>query len=175
VLVQEGGLAVSNFTIPQGVPVDHARKFVVVVDDSPECKLAMRFAAGRAAHTLGGQLVLFHVIAPTEFVQWGAVQAMMEQEAREAADLLLAGLADEVRSYAGLEAERIIRQGKPTEQLLSFLEGATDLFALVLGASKEGDPGPLVDFFSGPIAGSLPCPVLIVPGGMSPQRLDSLV
>ena len=49
-----------------------------------------------------------------------------------------------------------------------------DVAALVLGAAAEGDPGPLVDHFSGSVVGSLPCPLVIVPGRLGDEGLDRL-
>ena len=58
------------------------RTYLVVVDESPEAETALRFAARRAAKT-GGAVRILALIPPAEFVQWGGVQATIEQEARE--------------------------------------------------------------------------------------------
>jgi len=150
------------------------RTFVVVVDDTPECKLALRFAAGRAAHMDGGRLKLLHVLPPAEFATWGTVQAAMEQEARERAEHLLVALAEEVRDRFGIEPQLAIETGSATDRLLNLLQSDASSFALVLAASARGDPGPLVDFFTGPIVGALPCPVVIVPGTLSEDAVDRL-
>ena len=41
------------------------RNFLVVVDDTPECRVALRFACMRA-HRTGGGVVLLRVIEPAE-------------------------------------------------------------------------------------------------------------
>ncbi|MGB3020703.1 MAG: universal stress protein, partial [Methyloceanibacter sp.] len=41
----------------------HKRKFLVVVDETPECESALAFAASRAERTKG-QLALLYVIEP---------------------------------------------------------------------------------------------------------------
>ncbi len=156
-------------------PVDRARKFVAVVDDTPECRLAVRFAAGRAAHSLGGKIMLLHVIRPAEFVQWGGVNQMMEAEARELADTLLADLSADIFTHTGLTPECRIAHGKVTEVVLEILREDKEVFGLVLGASAVGDPGPLVDFFTHKAASQLPCPLVIVPGSMSEAQVDALV
>ena len=125
------------------------RRFVVVVDDSPECHVAIRFASGRAAHVDGGVLVLFHVIPPAEFQHWMAVEDRMREESLEEAELLMKDVADTVYNYCGVHPEVIIRQGQPKEELQKFIDEEEDLFALFLGADTEGDPGPLVTYFSG--------------------------
>ncbi len=156
-------------------PVDRHRKFVAVVDDTPECRLAVRFAAGRAAHSLGGKLMLLHVIRPVEFVQWGGVNRMMEDEARELAEALLAQLSADIVAHSGLTPECRIEHGKTTDVVLAVLKNDPEIFGLVLGASAHGDPGPLIDFFTHKAASQLPCPLVIVPGGMSDAAVDALV
>jgi len=48
------------------------------------------------------------------------------------------------------------------------------LQALVLGAAPSGNPGPLVANFTGNDAGLFPCPVMIIPGSLSDERLEAL-
>lgn len=151
------------------------RKFVAVVDDSPESRIAARFAAGRAAHMAGGGLVLFHVIAPVNFQHWMAVGDAMREEAMADASDMMEQRAEEIRAYSGIEPEIVIREGKPKEALRGYIEASTDLFALILGAGTDGDPGPLVEYFSGPLAGSLQCPVVIVPGSLTAEEIDAMV
>ncbi len=47
----------------------HKRKFLVVVDETPECESALAFAASRAQRT-AGQLALLYVIEPGVDFQW---------------------------------------------------------------------------------------------------------
>lgn len=166
---------------PQSGPVgslpihERKRKFVVVIDDSPESKAAIRFAAARAAHTAGGGIVLFHVILPARFQHWLGVQNRMMQESREEAEELLRNVALGIKGYCGLTPEQCIREGDPKEEIRAYIEDeAEDVFALILGAGAGDSPGPLVDYFSGPLAGSLKCPLVIVPGSLTDSAIDEL-
>lgn len=154
--------------------VDRTRTFVAVVDDTPECRLAMRFAAARAAHTVGGAVALIHVIRRQEFVQWGGVQDMMEQEAQDEAHDLLGRLAGELESYSGLRPRSAVLSGDTTEEIARFLREDDSIVALVLGASARGEPGPLVTHFASQTAGSLPCTVVVVPGSLSDAQIDAI-
>jgi len=55
-----------------------------------------------------------------------------------------------------------------------FIGEREDVAALVLGAAPAGSPGPLVAHFTGNDAGKLPCPVMIIPGSLTDQRLEQL-
>ncbi|MDX2210261.1 MAG: universal stress protein [Sphingopyxis sp.] len=149
------------------------RTYLVVIDDSPEATLALRFAARRAARTKGHVIVLA-IIPPTDFVAFGGVQATIEAEAREHAEELVAAGADAVASEAGITPTIMVQHGQPTDVVHLILDERPEVSALVLGAAASGPPGPLVAHFTGADCGTLPCPVMIVPGGMDVERLTSL-
>jgi len=149
------------------------RKLLVVVDDSPESKVAIRFAAARAAHITGGGLILFHCIRPGEFQHWVAVADRMREEAYEEAELLLKDVANRLNSYCGVTPDVVIVDGEPKEELQKYIHKQEDIFGLVLGAGADGEPGPLVDYFSSEMA-DLPCPVMLVPGNMTYDQVDSM-
>ena len=149
------------------------RTYLVVIDETPEARIALRFAARRAAKT-GGAVELLAVILPQEFVQWGGVQAAMEEEARLRAEALVAAAAGEIVDEAGIRPAITVRQGEPIEVVRERLATGDPVQALVLGAAVGGSPGPLVAHFAGNIAGDLPCPLMIVPGSLSDEALDRL-
>lgn len=153
---------------------DRHRKYVVVVDKTPECRVALRYAAGRARHTPGGRVVIMYVLPPIDFVQWGGVQDVMKQEAREQAEALLEAFAVDVQQICKCPPDIVIREGKAADQVLAVIRDDPAVVRLILAASAKGDPGPLVDFFSGQISGSLPCPVTIVPGSLSEDAIDAI-
>ena len=144
------------------------------MDDSPEAQVSLKFAAARAAHVTGGSLVIFNVVPPGEFQHWVAVQDRMNKESKKEARDLMKSVATFVKEEYGIDPEVVIREGNPKEELLAYVEKTKDLFALFLGAHPDGDPGPLVDYFSGPLCGSLKCPVVIVPGCMSDEQIDDI-
>jgi hypothetical protein len=74
----------------------------------------------------------------------------------------------------GLKPDIILRQGEPVEVVRAILEQRDDVAALVLGAAAEGGPGPLVAHFAGADAGTMRCPVMIIPGCLSDEALDRL-
>ncbi|MDK2760970.1 MAG: universal stress protein [Sphingopyxis sp.] len=148
------------------------RTYLVVIDDSPETKLAVRFAARRAARTGGGVIVLA-IIPPQDFAAFGSVQATIEAEAREHAEELVTTAADAV-AQEGVTAQSLIKSGKPVEVVRDVIGASEEIAALVLATAASGAPGPLVAHFTGQDAGTLPCPVMLVPGGIDIARLDAL-
>lgn len=153
--------------------MDIQRTYLVVIDETPESRVAMRFAALRAAR-VGARVALLHTMPPTEFIQWGGVQDLIETEAKEKADDLLASIADELSALSGQRPGMIVRQGEAIDAVLETITADPSIKALVLGAAQKGVPGPLVSYFAGERAGALPCLVMIVPGGLDDARLADL-
>jgi nucleotide-binding universal stress UspA family protein len=149
------------------------RTYLVVVDDSAESRVALRFAARRAAKT-GGSIEVLGIVEPQDFVQFGGVQAAMEEEQRHRIEGVVSSAIGEILDEAGIEANIIIRQGEIVRTVRDYIAGRDEIAALVLGAAPSGSPGPLIANFTGNDAGLLPCPVMIIPGSLSEERLEQL-
>lgn len=152
-----------------------ARNFLVVVDDTPECRLALRWAARRASRMGDGGLVLLRVSHPPDFQHWMGVAELMREEAREEAEQLLTVLAQEALGDSDLTPQFVIREGDLIEQVQNLIDSDMSIRILVLGASNEsGGPGPLVKTFAGERSGGLRIPVTVVPGTLSQDQVDML-
>jgi len=149
------------------------RTYLAVIDDKPEARTALRFAARRAAKT-SGAIAILALVPAAEFVQWSGVQAAMEEEERLRVEGMVAEAAGTLCKETGLRPDIIVRQGDPVEVVRKILGEREDIAALVLGAAAEGGPGPLVEHFAGAGAGTMRCPVMIIPGALSDEALDRL-
>ena len=149
------------------------RTYLVVVDDSAESRVALRFAARRAAKT-DGSIEVLGIVEPQEFVQFGGVQAAMEEEQRLRIEGVVSSAIGEILDESGIQANIIIRQGEVVKTVRDYVAGRDEIAALVLGAAPSGSPGPLVANFAGNDAGLLPCPLMIIPGSLSDERLEQL-
>lgn len=147
------------------------RKFLVVIDKTPECVVALRFATRRAQHT-GGRVTLLCAATPPDFQQWRGVEEIMRDEAHAEAEALLHQAAETVNALSGLVPELIVSYGLMTECLTNLLKEDHDISILVLaaGISTEG-PGPLVSMFASAVQ---TIPVTIVPGNLSEEQIDAL-
>jgi nucleotide-binding universal stress UspA family protein len=149
------------------------RTYLAVVDETEEAEIALRFAARRAAKT-GGTVLVLALIEPAEFVQWGGVQATIEEEARQRAEGLVASASGTLFDEAGIRPSIQVRQGEPVQVIRELLAENDSIAALVLGAAATGAPGPLVSYFAGTDAGKLPCPVMVIPGSLTREAIDRL-
>ena len=147
------------------------RKFLVVIDKTPECAVALRFATRRAQHT-GGRVTLMCAATLPDFQQWRGVEEIMRDEAHAEAEALLHDAAKIVNELGGILPELVIPYGLVTDCLAQLLKEDKDISILVLasGTGKEG-PGPLVTMFGTAVQS---IPVTIVPGNFTDAQIDAL-
>ena len=150
-----------------------ARTYLVVIDDSPEARTALRFAARRAAKT-GGAVEVLAIVPPQDFVQWGGVQAAIEEEQRLRIEASVTAHVGEIVDAAGIKPVIVVGQGEPVTVVRGYVGTRNDIAALVLAAAPAGNPGPVVTNFTGHDAGKLPCIVMIIPGSLSDEQLEQL-
>jgi nucleotide-binding universal stress UspA family protein len=152
----------------------HRPKFMVVIDQTPECERAVHFASRRAART-GASMVMLAVVDPPDNFEWIGVGEAMIEEASEEAEKRLEAAAREARSAAGVEPEQAIRVGNRADEIIKLINEDEDISFLVLaaGSGKEG-PGPLVSTLAGKAAASFPVPIVIVPGTLTDEEIDAL-
>lgn len=149
-------------------------KFLVVVDDTAEGRVAVRYATKRARNIRCG-VVMLRVVEPIDFQQWAGVAEIMRSEAHEAAEDLLHKLAEQVNQESGILPELVIREGLARDEILKLVDEDPAIRMLVLAAAPGGEgPGPLVAALAGQMAGNLSFPVTVIPGSLTDEQIDRL-
>jgi nucleotide-binding universal stress UspA family protein len=152
----------------------HKPKFLVVIDDTPECDRAVYFASRRAARVAVTVVMLRVIETHDHGQQWLGVADIMRAEAREEANTMLAKFAGRSNGIAGITPECVIREGDVSGEILKLIEEDEDISVLVLAAAVDSEgPGPLVSSL-GKTAGSFPVPIAIVPGHLTDEELDAM-
>ena len=152
--------------------VEYKRKFLVVIDETPECERALTFAAYRVKRT-GGTVVLMSVVQKPEFIGLGGEDVLRAEAVEEAERNLDTRLA-RLRDIGDVKVESVIREGEAAEEIERVIEQDRDIAILVLAASTQGEgPGPLVMHFANR-ANALPIPLTIVPGRMSDEEIIAI-
>ncbi len=145
---------------------------MVVMDETVEARKALRFASQRAART-GGAIHILALVPQNNFNAFGGVQATIEQEAKDRAEVLANSEAGNIYAEHGKRPTIAVKTGDPQASVKKYLEEHGNISALVLGSHAESGPGPLVAHFSSSAA-SLPCPLYIVPGGLTTEQIDAI-
>ncbi|MFC4351952.1 universal stress protein [Fodinicurvata halophila] len=150
------------------------RVMLVVVDESEELEVALRYACRRARHT-GGRVALLYVLERSEFQTWLGVGELLAQEARSEAEQLLQRAAKRVTEMAGSMPILYLREGVTNDVLFKLLDEEDSISILVLGANTgPGGPGPLVSSLTGKFVGRLRVPVTIVPDRLTEEHIDAI-
>src|SRR6185312_2749064 len=112
----------SSSSSPPSDDAPRERIFLVVVDETQEMRVALRYAALRAFHT-GGKVALLAVAEPPGIQQFAAIEERMEEEAREEAEQLLAKLSSEIKDVCGSTPILYLRSGRRrSEELLALID-----------------------------------------------------
>lgn len=152
--------------------VEYKRKFLVVIDETPECERALTFAAYRVKRT-GGTVVLMSVIQKPEFIGLG-VEDVLRAEAVEEAERNLDARLARIKDIGDVRSESVIREGEGPEEIEKVIDQDRDIAIFVLAAATSADgPGPLVTHFANR-ANALPIPLTIVPGRMSDEEIIAI-
>lgn len=160
----------TSFKKRRSFEAGHARKFLLIVDESAEVESALYYAASRIAHS-SGTIQMLYIIEPQEFQHWvGVRQVQLEEQTNKARALFrLFRRKLHLVGFENIPCEEIIREGNKAAELLAQIEEDEDVAILVLGASTDPQgPGPLVSTLAaGKAAGAFPIPITIVPGNLS--------
>lgn len=152
----------------------HQPKLLVIIDDTPECDRAVRFAARRATR-MGARLVMLRPIAVADRApQWFGVAEVMRAEDDAAAEAAFARHLPQVLALGAGQPECLVREGPVAKTIHALVDEDEDISALVLAAGGDSDaPGPIINaLMRAPDA--FPVPTVIVPGRLTDEQLDAL-
>ena len=152
----------------QEVPL---RKFLVLLDDSPEMLNAIRYAAIRAAKT-GGGVEMLAVIDNEDFQHFLGVADVMRAEAREKIEAHFQIFKDRMEKREGVTPTLVVREGDKIEAIIEHVRSNPEIGVLVLGGGVEkAGPGPVVAALTGRRMSDLGVPITIVPGSLTKERI----
>src|SRR3954464_3051079 len=95
------------------------RTYLVVIDDSAEARIALRFAARRAAKT-NGRVEVLGIVEPQDFVQFGGVQNAIEEGRGVRIGGVVSSAVGEILDESGIEAAIILQHGEPVKAVRDY-------------------------------------------------------
>ena len=148
--------------------------YLVVADDTEEFGVALRYVAKRAK-SQRAHVGILYVISIDDFQHWSKVETLMRRELREKAEKFIWENAEKINDLNGTIPCLYIREGVRTDSIVDVINEDLNIRALVLGGGTSAKgPGPLVSHFTSKGLGRLRVPVIVVPGNLEPQKVDSI-
>ena len=150
-------------------------KYLVCVDYREESRIALRLACMKAK-ARGYRIDLLHVINPADFQTLGGVADRMREEQMTEAQDLLNTLSDNVRQDYGITPGIILREGTTGDEIVSVALSDPDTIIIYLGiAQQSSSRGKLAAWLAGQLGSKLFVPLLMVPGNLTEEQLQTLV
>lgn len=148
--------------------------YLMVADESEEFNIALRYTA-RRAEASRAHVGILHVINVDDFQHWSNVEAMMRKELRAEAEKRVWTIAKTVYDLNGQRPVLYIGEGNRTDVIVDTINAEENIRMLILaGGTQASGPGPLVQHFTGKGLSRLRVPVLVVPGHIELQKIDSI-
>ncbi len=148
--------------------------YLVVVDETPEFEIALRYAA-RMAENRRGHVALLQIIDLEAFQDWGSVEARLRKELRAKAEQQIWEASRKVHELTGQISALYVAEGEAKNAVIHTINNDNTLVQLVLagGIGAKG-PGPLINYLISKGLGELQVPAVIVPGNFDTTRIDAI-
>lgn len=156
-------------------PVIKAPKYLVCVDRREESFIALRLACMKARIRKGSVLML-HVIPPADFQTLGGIADRMREERQQEGEQLLSSLCEKAEVMYGIRPQPILREGSPGDEIVAVALSDAEIIMVALGiATQHPSRGKLASWLATQLGHKLYVPLLMVPGNLTDQQLESVV
>lgn len=150
-------------------------KFLVCIDDREESKIALRLACMKA-NARGNRVCMLHVIHPADFQTLGAIADRMREERKAEGHALLSTLAEEAFATYGVRPDIVLREGSVGDEIIAATFDDPDVNMIALGvAHHTSGRGKLTAWLASQLGNKLYVPLMMVPGNLTDQQLQSIV
>lgn len=150
------------------------RKFLIILDDTPEMLNAMRYAAIRASKT-GGGVEMLAIVNPEDFQHFLGVAEVMRAEAREKIEAHFQVFKDRMEKREGVTPTLAVREGDRVDAIIQHVRSDPEIGVLVIGAGVDkAGPGPVVSALTGRRMAELGVPITVVPGSLTKEQITAV-
>lgn len=152
-----------------------APKYLVCVDNREECRAALKLVCMKAA-ARKGMVDMLHVTPPADFQTLGAIADRMREERKREGEELLKTLADEAYAAYGIRPAPLLREGAIGDEVIAAALADADVIMVVIGIAASGSGrGTLASWLALQLGQKFPIPLLMVPGNLTEQQLQTLI
>ena len=150
-------------------------KYLVCVDQRPESRVALRFAC-ILAQARGSKVDVLHVIPPGDFQSLGSIAERMRAEQLQEAEQMLRQVVNDTINNHSISPNILIREGIPGEQIIAAAMEDHEVSIVMIGVAQQATGrGTLTGWLASQLGNQLFIPLLMVPGNLTDQQLESLI
>lgn len=150
------------------------RRYLVSVSNNPHSRVALKLACVKAKHH-GGAVTVVHVLPPADMQTLFTVADRLKEEQRAEAEKLLQDMCEEAFALTGIMADVCIKEGNIGEGILATVMEDKDIILLMLGFSENSENAKLIEWLSTQLGNKLQIPMMLVPGNLTDQQIQSII
>ena len=148
------------------------RYILVIADGTKEMEVALQYACARSKKT-NRKIIIATFIEPLDVLTTKGVTEIMQNEAREEAELKLQQASTIVKESTGIMPVLHVREGEIIPELIKLIEEEENINVLVLAANiDDKGPGPIITSLVSKEYSNLRIPVMIVPGNFTKDHIS---
>ena len=149
-------------------------KYLICIDPREESRTALQLACMKAS-ARGIRVAMLHVITPADFQTLGSIADRMREERKNEGQSLLNALAEEAFATYGIRPDILLREGSVGDEIIAAAMDDADINMIVIGIAQDSGRGKLAAWLAGQLGGKLYVPLLMVPGNLTDQQLQTLI
>ena len=147
---------------------------LICVSDAQESAIALQFGCLRAKRR-GHRITILHVLEPTEFQGLAAITDAIREEREEEADDLLKNMEQLAGEYGIKHPGLMIREDSLSDGILSAIEENPNINMIMLAIHPESHRGPkLMAALTEELGDTIKVPIMMIPGNLSAEQIESL-
>ena len=150
-------------------------KYLVCVDGRDESRVALRLACLKS-NARGHRVAILHVTAPADFQTLGTIADRMREERKIEGRKLLSTLAEEAFATYGIRPDMLLREGSAGDEIVTTVTADPDINMIAIGvAHHSAGRGKLAAWLASQLGSKLFVPLLMIPGNLTDQQLQTLI
>ena len=150
-------------------------KYLVCVDSRDESRVALRLACLKS-NARGHRVCLLHVIPPADFQTLGNIADRMREERLQEGQQLLQTLAEEAFVTYGIRPDIVLREGSAGDEIIASTAEDPDIKMIAIGvAHHNSGRGKLTLWLASQLGSKLFVPLMMIPGNLNDQQLQTLI
>lgn len=123
-----------------------------------------------------GKLLVLHVLKPIDHYSFGIITEKLYLERETESKETIKKLKEVTKQYTGINVEFILKEGIIENEIVKIIEEKNHIDMLIVGSEPENNSKSIIlASLVSQIGKKLFIPVLIIPGDLTPDKINKLI